>query len=128
MTEKKETKKKVKKSTPKGVVHVQNTFNNTIVTVTDMNGNTVSWSSAGALKFRGAKKSTPFASQMVAAAACETAVKLGMREVKILINGPGFGRESAIRAVSKAGLQITQISDITGIPHNGCRPRKIRRI
>jgi small subunit ribosomal protein S11 len=122
------SKKKVKKQVSRGCVHIQNTFNNTIVTVTDTQGNALAWSSAGALKFRGAKKSTPFASQMVAQVACENAMKYGLREVKVFVNGPGFGREAAVRAVARSGLQVTLIKDVTGIPHNGCRPRKIRRI
>ena len=131
MTEKKEEKKKskIKVKINEGIVHVQNTFNNTIVTVSDMKGSVLSWASAGGLGFRGAKKSTPFASQMVATTAIEKAMtKFGLREVKVYVKGPGFGRESAIRAVAKAGLRITQIKDVTGIPHNGCRPRKIRRV
>ena len=121
-------RKSGKKNIPQGVVHILNTFNNTIVTVTDLSGNVISWSSAGNLKFRGAKKSTPFASQATAAAAVEVAVKQGLREAKVFVRGPGFGRESAVRAVARAGVRITLIKDVTGIPHNGCRPRKIRRI
>lgn len=128
MASKSESKNKIKKNVPKGIVHIKNTFNNTIVTVSDENGNTIAWSSAGALKFRGAKKSTPFASQAVVNEAIEKAVKMGLREVKILVNGPGFGREAAVRAVIKNGLKVTMIKDVTGIPHNGCRPRKMRRI
>jgi len=127
-TKKKEGKKKVKKNVPRGVVHIKNTFNNTIVTISDVNGNTLTWSSAGALNFRGAKKSTPFASQTVTSTAIEAAQKFGLREVRVLVKGPGFGRESAVRAVAKAGLRVTQIKDVTGVPHNGCRPRKLRRI
>ena len=122
------SRKKVRKKVPVGVVHIQNTFNNTIVTVSDVKGNTLAWSSAGALDFRGAKKSTPFASQMVTTTAVEAAQKFGLREVKVFVKGPGFGRESAVRAVVKAGLRVTQIKDVTGVPHNGCRPRKLRRI
>ncbi len=121
-------KKKTKKNVPQGIVHILNSFNNTIVTVTDLNGNALSWASAGNLKFRGAKKSTPFASQATAAQAIEAAVKMGLREVKVYVRGPGFGRESAIRAIARAGVRIALIKDMTGIPHNGCRPRKIRRI
>ena len=122
------TKKKVKKNVPVGTVHIKNTFNNTIVTVTDTKGNTLSWSSAGQQQFRGAKKSTPFASQVVTNTAIDAASKFGLREVKVFVKGPGFGRESAVRAVARSGLKITQIKDVTGVPHNGCRPRKIRRI
>ncbi|MBN8215918.1 MAG: 30S ribosomal protein S11 [Spirochaetes bacterium] len=121
-------KKKIKRHVAQGIVHVQNTFNNTIVTVTDLTGNVISWASAGHLKFRGAKKSTPFASQVTAAAAMENAVKAGLREVKVFVKGPGFGRESAIRAIARSGVRIALIKDVTGVPHNGCRPRKIRRI
>jgi small subunit ribosomal protein S11 len=122
------SKKKTKKNVPQGIVHILNSFNNTIVTVSDLNGNALSWASAGNLKFRGAKKSTPFASQATAAQAIEAAVKMGLREVKVYVRGPGFGRESAIRAIARAGVRIALIKDMTGIPHNGCRPRKIRRI
>jgi len=128
LASKSETKSKIKKNVPRGIVHIKNTFNNTIVTISDVNGNVIAWSSAGALKFRGAKKSTPFASQAVASTALEKALKMGLREVKIYVNGPGFGRESAVRAIIKNGLKITMIKDVTGIPHNGCRPRKMRRI
>ncbi len=121
-------KKKVKKNVPVGIIHIQNTFNNTIVTVSDTNGNTLTWSSAGALNFRGAKKSTPFAAQTVTTTAIEAAQNFALKEVKIYVKGPGFGRESAVRAVVKAGLRVTQIKDVSGVPHNGCRPRKMRRI
>ena len=124
----KSSKKKVKKQLSVGVVHIQNTFNNTIVTISDVKGNTLAWSSAGSLNFRGAKKSTPYASQMVTQTAIEAVQKFGMHEVRVQVKGPGFGRESAVRAVAKAGLRITQIKDVTGVPHNGCRPRKLRRI
>ncbi len=123
-----EGKKKVRKNVGQGIVNILNSFNNTIVSVSDVNGNVLSWASAGNLSFRGAKKSTPFASQMTAASAMEKAVKMGLREVKVYVRGPGFGRESAIRAVARSGVRIVQIKDMTGIPHNGCRPRKIRRI
>ena len=122
------SRKKVKKRVPVGVVHIQNTFNNTIVTISDVKGNTLTWSSAGTLNFRGAKKSTPYASQMVTQTAIEAARKFGLHEVRVLVKGPGFGRESAVRAVARSGLRITQIKDVTGVPHNGCRPRKLRRI
>ena len=113
---------------PVGVIHIQNTFNNTIVTVSDVKGNTLTWSSAGALNFRGAKKSTPFAAQTVTTTAIEAAHKFGLKQVKVFVKGPGFGRESAVRAVVRAGMRVTQIKDVTGVPHNGCRPRKLRRI
>lgn len=122
------SKKKVKKNVPVGVIHIQNSFNNTIVTVSDGKGNTLTWSSAGALSFKGAKKSTPFAAQTVTTTAIASAEKFGLKEVKIFVKGPGFGRESAVRAVVKAGLRVTQIKDVSGVPHNGCRPRKLRRI
>ena len=129
MAVKKEKKiKKIKKSIPRGIAHIQNSFNNTIVTITDVNGNTIAWSSAGSLNFKGAKKSTPYASQTVAATAVESALKYGLKEVEVYVKGPGFGRESAIRSIAKAGINVTTIIDVTGIPHNGCRPRKIRRI
>ncbi|MBL8991746.1 MAG: 30S ribosomal protein S11 [Spirochaetia bacterium] len=123
-----EGKKKIRKNVGQGIVHILNSFNNTIVSVTDVTGNVLSWASAGNLSFRGAKKSTPFASQMTASSAMDKAVKMGLREVKVYVRGPGFGRESAIRAVARSGVRIVQIKDMTGIPHNGCRPRKIRRI
>lgn len=121
-------KKKSRRHVAQGVVHILNTFNNTIVTVTDLTGNVIAWASAGNLKFRGAKKSTPFASQVTASTAMENAVKSGLREVKVYVKGPGFGRESAIRAIARSGVRISLIKDVTGVPHNGCRPRKIRRI
>ncbi len=125
----KKTKKKIAKSAKvaKAVVHIKNTFNNTIVTISDPKGNTLGWASAGALNFRGARKSTPYASGVVATAALENASKYGISSVEILVNGPGYGRESAIRAVVKSGLNVSLIKDVTGIPHNGCRPRKLRR-
>ena len=108
-------------------MHIKNTFNNTIVTVSDIKGNVLGWASSGALNFKGARKSTPYASQVVASTALENVSKYGVKTVEILVNGPGYGRESAIRAVIKSGLNITLIKDVTGIPHNGCRPRKLRR-
>ncbi|HMB01313.1 MAG TPA: 30S ribosomal protein S11 [Spirochaetota bacterium] len=125
---KKDNKKKVKKAIPKGIVHIKNTFNNTIVTISDPRGNVIAWSSAGALKFRGAKKSTPYASQIVTNTVCEEAKKSGLKEVTVYVRGPGFGREAAIRAVGKAGIVINRIKDVTGIPHNGCRAKKQRRV
>jgi small subunit ribosomal protein S11 len=121
-------KKKVKKSINTGLVHIQSTFNNTIVTVTDMNGNVIAWSSAGVKGFKGSKKSTPFAAQVAAEDAAKKAMDQGMKSVGVLIKGPGAGRESAIRAIQAAGLKITMIKDVTPIPHNGCRPPKRRRV
>jgi small subunit ribosomal protein S11 len=121
-------KKKVKKNVPKGVVHIQATFNNTIVTVSDVYGNTIACSSAGARGFKGSRKSTPFAAQMAAEDAARKAMEHGMREVAVFIRGPGAGRESALRALQVAGFRITLIRDVTPIPHNGCRPPKRRRV
>ncbi len=121
-------KKKEKKSVYEGMVYVQATFNNTIVTVTDLKGNALSWASAGGLGFRGAKKSTPFAAQSTAEAAAQKAMDFGLREVHVLVKGPGVGRESAIRSLGAMGLKVKSIRDITPIPHNGCRPRKSRRV
>ncbi len=122
------TKKKEKKSIASGIVHIQATFNNTIVTVTDKSGNTVAWASAGSLDFKGAKKSTPFAAQMTAENAARKAMEHGLREVDVYVKGPGAGRESAIRTLQVVGLKINLIKDVTPIPHNGCRPRKRRRV
>jgi small subunit ribosomal protein S11 len=121
-------KKKEKKSISSGIVHIQATFNNTIVTVTDKQGNTIAWASAGSLDFKGAKKSTPFAAQMTAEAAARKAMDYGLREVDVYVKGPGAGRESAIRTLQVVGLKINLIKDVTPIPHNGCRPRKKRRV
>ena len=121
-------KKKEKKSVYEGQVYIQATFNNTIVTVTDMNGNVVSWSSAGSLGFRGAKKSTPFAAQSTAETAVQKALGYGLQDVHVFVKGPGVGRESAIRSLGNLGLRVRSIRDITPIPHNGCRPRKSRRV
>ncbi|HJN74976.1 MAG TPA: 30S ribosomal protein S11 [Myxococcota bacterium] len=120
--------RRVKKNIPAGVVHIQATFNNTIVTITDPAGNTVSWSSAGVKGFKGSRKSTPFAAQLVAEDAAKKAMDHGMRTVGIYVKGPGSGRESALRAISNAGLKITMIKDVTPIPHNGCRAPKRRRV
>jgi small subunit ribosomal protein S11 len=122
------TKKKEKKNIASGIVHIQATFNNTIVTITDKQGNTLSWSSAGSLDFRGAKKSTPFAAQITAENAARKAMEHGLREVDVYVKGPGSGRESAIRTLQVVGLKINMIRDVTPIPHNGCRPRKRRRV
>ena len=121
-------KKKNKKSVVTGVVHIAATFNNTIVTVTDDHGNALAWSSAGALKFRGAKKSTPFAAQLTAETACRKAQESGLRSVEVRVKGPGVGREAAIRAIAALNIRITAIRDNTPIPHNGCRPKKRRRV
>ena len=121
-------KRKDVKKVDKGQAHIQASFNNTLVTITDMQGNTVSWSSAGSLGFKGSRKSTPFAAQMAAEAAGKVARDQGMRSVEVYVKGPGQGRESAIRALSTAGLQVTMIKDVTPIPHNGCRPPKRRRV
>lgn len=120
--------RKTKKNVPNGVAHIQSTFNNTIVTITDANGGTVSWSSAGASGFKGAKKGTPFAAQTAADSAARRAIDQGMRQIEVMVSGPGAGRETAIRALQGAGLEITLIRDVTPIPHNGCRPPKRRRV
>ena len=120
--------KKVKRSLSSGQIHIAATFNNTIVTVTDVDGNTVAWSSAGASGFKGSRKSTPFAARLAAEAAVKTAQGLGMQEVQLFVKGPGPGRESAIRAVQAMGMKVISIIDITPVPHNGCRPPKRRRV
>ena len=120
-------KSKIKQVT-KGVAHVSATFNNTVVTITDFQGNTICWSSAGAAGFKGSKKSTPFAAQVAAERAAKKAMECGMKEIEVFIKGPGSGRESAIRALQAGGLQISAIHDVTPIPHNGCRPPKRRRV
>ena len=117
-------KKKVKRSFTRGVAHIHATFNNTIVTITDEAGNVISWSSAGALGYKGSRKSTPYAAQLVSEAAGKTAMDHGMKKVEVNVKGPGPGREAAIRALATAGLEITAINDVTPIPHNGCRPPK----
>lgn len=122
------TPKKQKKNIPSGVAHIKSTFNNTIVTITDTMGNVVSWATAGSSGFKGAKKGTPFAAQTAADSAAKTAIENGMRQVDVMVSGPGAGRETAIRALQGAGLEITLIRDITPIPHNGCRPPKRRRV
>lgn len=118
------TKKRVKKVVGSGIAHIQSTFNNTIVTITDVNGNAVSWSSAGARGFKGSRKSTPFAAQVAAGDAAAKAMEHGLRTVSVLVRGPGAGRESALRAIAAAGLRVQLIRDVTPIPHNGCRPPK----
>lgn len=120
--------KKVKKNIPTGVAHIQSTFNNTIITITDPTGNTVSWATSGTIGFKGSRKSTPFAAQLAAEAAAKKAVDNGMRQVSVLVKGPGSGRESALRALQTSGLKVTVIRDVTPIPHNGCRPSKRRRV
>lgn len=117
-------KRKVKKNVPEGVVHIGATFNNTIITITDKDGNTISWASAGALGFKGSKKSTPFAAGMAAEQAGKAAFDMGMRKVEVFVKGLGPGRETAIRSLQTAGLEVTGITDVTPIPHNGCRPPK----
>ena len=120
--------RKIKKKIPKGVVHIQATFNNTIVTITDIKGEVISWSSAGACGFKGSKKGTPFAAQTAAENAVRQALEQGMKEAEITVSGPGSGRETAIRAIRTAGIGITVLKDVTPIPHNGCRPPKKRRV
>ncbi|GBF12064.1 30S ribosomal protein S11 [Tepidibacillus infernus] len=122
------TKRRDRKNIESGVAHIKSTFNNTIVTITDTHGNAISWSSAGALGFKGSRKSTPFAAQMAAEAAAKTAMEHGMKTVEVLVKGPGAGREAAIRSLQAAGLEVNMIKDVTPIPHNGCRPPKRRRV
>ena len=124
----KKGKKKERRIVQSGIAHVQASFNNTIVTITDMNGNTVVWASAGNQGFKGSRKSTPFAAQRAGEAAARKAMESGMRQVDVYVNGPGSGRESAIRSLQGAGLRINLIRDVTPIPHNGCRPPKRRRV
>jgi small subunit ribosomal protein S11 len=125
---KKVVKKKEKRVVHNGVVHIQATFNNTIITISDPEGNTVSWSSAGSLGFRGSRKGTPFAAQQAALTAANKAGEVGLRTVEVRVSGPGSGRESAVRALATAGLEVRSIRDATPIPHNGCRPPKKRRV
>jgi small subunit ribosomal protein S11 len=125
---KRQTKRKVKKNVQTGVAHISSTFNNTIVTITDVSGNVISWSSAGACGFKGSRKSTPFAAQLAAEQAARKAQEHGMRNVQVYVKGPGSGRESALRALQSAGFKISVIRDVTPIPHNGCRPPKRRRV
>lgn len=121
-------KKVVKKNVPVGVAHVNSTFNNTIITITDPFGNAISWSSAGANGFKGSRKSTPYAAQIAAEVAGRKALEHGMRSLEVIVKGPGSGRESALRALSAVGFSITNIKDVTPVPHNGCRPPKRRRV
>jgi small subunit ribosomal protein S11 len=122
------TKRRERKNIESGVAHIKSTFNNTIVTLTDPAGNAISWSSAGALGFKGSRKSTPFAAQMAAETAAKAAMEHGLKEVECYVKGPGAGREAAIRALQAAGLEVNLIKDVTPIPHNGCRPPKRRRV
>ena len=122
------TRRKERKNVEKGQVHISSSFNNTMVTVTDTQGNALSWASAGGMGFRGSKKSTPFAAQTAAEVAAKAAMEHGLKTVEVFVKGPGSGRESAIRALETVGLQITMIKDVTPVPHNGCRPPKRRRV
>lgn len=121
-------KRREKKNIERGTVHIQSTFNNTIVTIADMQGNAVSWASAGEMGFRGSRKSTPFAAQTAAETAAKAAMEHGLKTVEVSVKGPGAGREAAIRALQAAGLEVTAIRDVTPVPHNGCRPPKRRRV
>lgn len=121
-------KRRVKKNIENGITHIRSTFNNTIVTITDMQGNALSWSSAGALGFKGSRKSTPFAAQMAAETAAKVAMEHGLKNTEVTVKGPGAGREAAIRSLQAAGLEVTAIRDVTPVPHNGCRPPKRRRV
>jgi len=128
MAKRTRTKKKEKKNISSGVVHIQSTFNNTIVTITDQTGNVVAWSSAGVQGFKGSRKSTPFAAQLAAQDAAKKAMEHGMRNVEVYVKGPGAGRESALRSLQASGFNVILIKDVTPIPHNGCRPPKRRRV
>ena len=121
-------RRREKKNIERGAAHIQSTFNNTLVTLTDMDGNALSWSSAGSLGFKGSKKSTPFAAQSAAETAAKAAQEYGLKTVEVFVKGPGSGREAAIRSLQAAGLEVTMIKDVTPIPHNGCRPPKRRRV
>ena len=121
-------KRKDRKNVEYGVAHIRSTFNNTIVTITDKNGNALSWASAGGLGFRGSRKSTPFAAQMAAEVAAKAAMENGLKQVEVYVKGPGAGREAAIRSLQATGLEVNMIKDVTPIPHNGCRPPKRRRV
>ena len=128
MAKPRSSKRKIKKNIPVGVAHIQSTFNNTVITLTDLRGNTISWASAGCKGFKGSKKSTPFAATMAAEDAARKAMEHGLQSVTVLVKGPGGGREAAVRALSASGLKVTLIRDVTAIPHNGCRPKKRRRV
>ncbi|MDD2752759.1 MAG: 30S ribosomal protein S11 [Candidatus Omnitrophica bacterium] len=127
-TKDKAKKKKIAKGVTSGIAHIQASFNNTIITITDKQGNCLVWSAPGIVGYGGSKKSTPFAAQVAATDAARKAKEIGMKEVEVQVKGPGFGRESAIRALAAAGLTVTSIKDVTPIPHNGCRPKKKRRV
>ncbi|HAU31823.1 MAG: 30S ribosomal protein S11 [Desulfotomaculum sp. 46_296] len=122
------TKRRERKNIDQGVAHIKSTFNNTVVTITDTKGNAISWSSAGTVGFKGSRKSTPFAAQMAAETAAKEAMEHGMKQVEVLVKGPGAGREAAIRSLQAVGLEVSLIKDVTPIPHNGCRPPKRRRV
>ena len=121
-------KKKVKRNVPKAVAHIQASFNNTIITVTDPNGDVICWGSSGTIGFKGSRKSTPFAAQRAAERCADAAIKMGVKEIDVRVKGPGAGRESAIRSLQARGLKVRTIEDVTPLPHNGCRPRKRRRV
>jgi len=125
---KKGVRKKIKKNVQTGIAHIQSTFNNTMITITDVSGNTLCWSSAGGQGFKGSRKSTPFAAQVAAEECSKKAMEHGIRQLSIYVKGPGSGRESAVRALQAAGIKITLIRDVTPVPHNGCRPPKRRRV
>ena len=127
-TGKSKAQRKERKHVESGAAHLRSTFNNTIVTITDSNGNTIAWASAGGLGFKGSRKSTPFAAQMAAEQAARAAIDQGMRSADVFVKGPGAGREAAIRALQAAGIEVSSIKDVTPIPHNGCRPPKRRRV
>ena len=122
------TRRRERKNIERGAVHIKSTFNNTLVTVTDTQGNAISWASAGGLGFRGSRKSTPFAAQMASEVAAKAAMEHGLKTVEVFVKGPGSGREAAIRALQSAGLEVSMIKDVTPVPHNGCRPPKRRRV
>ena len=128
MAKKTKTKKKIKRNVPSGVAYILATFNNTIITITDPDGNTLCWASSGGSGFKGSKKSTPFAAQIAADKAAKKAKEFGMQKIDVFVKGPGSGRESTIRSIQAAGLQVSSITDTTPIPHNGCRPSKRRRV
>ena len=130
MVKKKTTrpKRRERKNVERGIAHIRSTFNNTIITITDLDGNSISWSSAGNSGFKGSRKSTPFAAQLAADSAAKAAMEHGMRQVEVFVKGPGAGREAAIRSLQAAGLEVNMIKDVTPIPHNGCRPPKRRRV
>lgn len=121
-------KRRERKNVEHGIAHIKSSFNNTVITITDLQGNNISWSSAGAVGFKGSRKSTPFAAQLAAESAARTAMESGMRQVEVFVKGPGAGREAAIRSLQAAGLEVNLIKDVTPIPHNGCRPPKRRRV